>query len=62
MTLSHPFLVLGNPNTKSIEISSQGALGTGRGKYKPCGFNRDFTFGHVVQRATNLSTSLPIFG
>jgi hypothetical protein len=33
-TLSCPLLVLGNPNTKSIDISSQGALGTGRGKYK----------------------------
>jgi hypothetical protein len=31
-TLSLPLLVLVNPNTKSIEISSQGALGTGRGK------------------------------
>jgi hypothetical protein len=60
--LSRPFLVLGNPNTKSIDISSQEASGTGRGKYKPCEFSRDFAFSHVVQRATNLSTSLFIFG
>jgi hypothetical protein len=31
-TLSLPLSVLGNHKTKSIEISSQGALGTGRGK------------------------------
>jgi hypothetical protein len=29
--LSLPLFVLGNPKTKSIEISSQGTLGTGRG-------------------------------
>jgi hypothetical protein len=28
-TLSLPFFVLGKPKTKSIEISSQGALGIG---------------------------------
>jgi hypothetical protein len=39
--LSLPFLVPGNPNTKSIEISAQGIEGTGRGIYKPCGFKRD---------------------
>jgi hypothetical protein len=33
--LSLPFFVLGSPKTKSIEISSHGALGTGRGMYKP---------------------------
>jgi hypothetical protein len=30
-TLSLPLFVLGNPKTKSIEISAQGARGTGRG-------------------------------
>jgi hypothetical protein len=42
--LSLPLLVLGNPNTKSIDISAQGVEGTGRGIYKPCGFNRDLAF------------------
>ena len=32
------------PNTKSIDISAQGVEGTGRGIYKPCGFNRDLAF------------------
>ena len=30
---SLPFLNLGKPKTKSIEISTQGALGTGKGVY-----------------------------
>ena len=42
--LSLPLLVLGNPKTKSIEISAQGIEGTGRGIYKPCGFKRDLAF------------------
>ena len=42
--LSLPLLVLGNPNTKSIDISTQGVEGTGRGIYKPCGFNHDLAF------------------
>jgi hypothetical protein len=42
--LSHLLLVLGKPNTKSIEVSSQGMLGIGRGIYKPCGFSRDLAF------------------
>jgi hypothetical protein len=29
--LSLPLFILGNPNIKSIEISSQGTLGIGRG-------------------------------
>jgi hypothetical protein len=39
-----PLLLLGNPKTKSIEISAQGIEGTGRGIYKPCGFERDLAF------------------
>src|SRR3954467_946539 len=57
-----PFLCTGNPKTKSIEISSQGTLGTGRGIYKPCGLRRDLAVLQVVQRATNLSTSRRIHG
>ena len=38
---SLPFLDLGKPKTKSIEISTQGALGTGRGVYNPCGNTLD---------------------
>jgi hypothetical protein len=60
--LSCPLLVLGKPNTKYIEISSQGTLGAGRGIYKPCGFSRDVAFLHVVQWATNRTTSHLILG
>jgi hypothetical protein len=42
--LSLPFLVLGNPKTKSIEISIQGEVGTGKGIYKPWLFNCDLAF------------------
>jgi hypothetical protein len=42
--LSLPFLALGNPKTKSIEISSQGEVGTGKGIYKPWLFNCDLAF------------------
>ena len=41
---SLPLLVLGNPKTKSIEISAHGIEGTGRGIYKPCGCKRDLPF------------------
>src|SRR3954466_11629223 len=33
--LSWPYLVRGNPNTKSILISSQGVVGVDSGVYKP---------------------------
>jgi hypothetical protein len=32
---SLPFLDLGRPKIKSIEISTQGFLGTGKGMYSP---------------------------
>jgi hypothetical protein len=32
---SLPFLDLGRPKIKSIEISTQGSLGTGKGVYSP---------------------------
>jgi hypothetical protein len=48
--------------TKSIKISSQGTLGTGRGIYKPCGLRRDLAFWQVVQHAMNLSTSCHMGG
>ena len=38
---SLPFLDLGKLKTKSIEMSTQGALGTGRGVYNPCGKTLD---------------------
>jgi hypothetical protein len=34
-TASFPYLVLGKPKRKSIEISSHGASGTGKGMYNP---------------------------
>uniref|UniRef100_A0A7N0VDW3 Uncharacterized protein n=1 Tax=Kalanchoe fedtschenkoi TaxID=63787 RepID=A0A7N0VDW3_KALFE len=42
--LSLPFFVLGSVKTKSIEISSQGTFGTGKGIYKPCALSRDLAF------------------
>uniref|UniRef100_A0A7N0TW30 Uncharacterized protein n=1 Tax=Kalanchoe fedtschenkoi TaxID=63787 RepID=A0A7N0TW30_KALFE len=42
--LSLPFFVLGSPKTKSIEISSQGIFGTGKGIYKPCALSHDLAF------------------
>jgi hypothetical protein len=60
--LSRPLLVIGKPNTKFIEISSQEMLGADRSIYKPCGFSCDLAFWHIVQRATNRTTCLLIFG
>ena len=34
---SLPCFELGKPKTKSIEMSTHGSLGTGKGIYKPCG-------------------------
>src|SRR5664279_3565769 len=53
---SCPLLVLGNPNTKSMLISSHGDVGVGRGVYKPCGLSLDLALLQVMQRFTNLST------
>ena len=41
---SLPFLDLGKPKTKFIKISTQGALGTGRGLYNPCGKTLDLAY------------------
>ena len=41
---SSPFLDLDKPKTKSIKISTQGALGTGRGVYNPCGKTLDLAY------------------
>ena len=54
---SLPLLDLGNPKTKSIETSSQGTLGIGRGVYKPWGLNLDFTLWHTMHFPTSFSTS-----
>ena len=56
------FLDLGKPKTKSIEISTQGALGTGRGVYNPCGKTLDLAYLQVTHLAQTLSTSRFIFG
>lgn len=34
---SLPYLGLGNPKTKFIDILTQGTLGTGKGMYNVCG-------------------------
>jgi hypothetical protein len=41
-------LVLGNPNTKSILISSHSVVGAGKGVYKQLGFNLDLDVLHVM--------------
>jgi hypothetical protein len=58
---SLPFCDLGRAKTKSIEISTQGALGTGKGVYKPCGKTLDLACLHVTHEQT-ISTSCFIFG
>jgi hypothetical protein len=47
---SWPLLVQGNPNTKSILISSHGVVGVGKGVYKPWGFNLELEVLHLMQR------------
>ena len=59
---SLPFLDLGKSKTKSIEISTQGTLGAGRGVYNPCGKTLDLACLHVTHLAQTLSTSRFIFG
>jgi len=39
-----PFFDLGNPKTKSMEISIQGLVGIGNGVYNPYGCTLDFVF------------------
>src|SRR2546423_1518843 len=60
--LSLPFLVLGKPKTKSILISIQGELGTGKGIYKPCGIDLDLPCLQAKQALHNLETSFFMFG
>ena len=43
---SLPFDVLGSPKMKSIEISTQGIIGIGRGVYKPWGCTLDLALRH----------------
>ena len=45
---SLPFRVLGSPKMKSIEIFTQGLLGTNKGVYKPYGETLDLAFLHVM--------------
>ena len=58
---SLPFLNLGKPKKKSIEISTQGALDIGRGVYNPCGKTLDLAYLQVMHLAQALSTSRFIF-
>jgi hypothetical protein len=52
----------GNPNTKSIEMSTHGYLGTDKGVYKLCGWILDFAFLHVMYLSYMCCTSFFIFG
>lgn len=54
--------VLGSPEMKSIEISSQGAWGTDGGVYKPWGKYEDLACLQSKQLAANFSTSIFILG
>ena len=45
---SLPFFYLGKPNTKFMEISTNGLLGTGKEVYKSCSWNLDFSFPYVM--------------
>ena len=57
---SLPFLDLGKHKIKSIEILTQGALGTGKGVHNSCGKTLDLAYLQVMQRSVLLS--LFIFG
>jgi hypothetical protein len=59
---SLPFFDLGKPKTKSIEISTQGSVGTGNGVYSPCGCNLDFIFLQAMHCSQIRYTSFFIFG
>lgn len=54
--LSRLFLVLGNLNTKSINISTQEQLGTGKGVYNPWDCTLDLTYLWATQLEQILST------
>jgi len=45
---SLPHFDLGKPKTKSIEMSTYGSFGTGKGAYKPCDWVIDFAFLQVM--------------
>lgn len=59
---SLPFFELDKPKTKSIKISTQGALGTGKWVYNPCGKTLDLAYLRITHLAQTLSTSHFIFG
>jgi len=60
--LSLPLLVLGKFKTRSIEISSQGLWGVGRGVYKPWERRRDLAPRHSTHWPQIQTTSLCILG
>ena len=60
--LSLPFLILGKPNIKSIEMSTQGSVGTGKGVYNPWGIDLDLAYRQVMHLEQILSTSLRMRG
>lgn len=59
---SFPFLVLGNPNSKSIETSIQGWLRTSKALYDPWDFTLDLGFWRVIHLLKILSKSLFMCG
>jgi hypothetical protein len=61
-TASLPLWVLGKPSTRSIEMSSQGALGIVRGIYKPEFCDCPLNFWQTGHLCTNFPASLLSWG
>jgi hypothetical protein len=59
---SLPFFVLGSPKTKSIDMSTHGPLGMGKGVYNPCGKTLDLALRHVMHLPHIRVMSLLILG
>ena len=59
---SLPLFVLGSPKIKSIDMSTHGSLGTGKGVYNPCGKTLDLAFLHVIHLPQMRFTSFFILG
>jgi phosphoribosyl-dephospho-CoA transferase len=59
--LSH-MLKLKNSELLSIEISTQGSVGTNNGVYSPCSYSLDFAFLQAMHCSQIHCTSLFIFG
>jgi len=57
-----PYLAMGKPKIKSIEISTQGSLGTCKGVFNPWDITLDLVCLHVVHLSQILCTFLFMLG